>query len=967
MSPTILFSRQLSDQYCNSSNDVAYKSNITLTKASKTQQLPDLVKESNILKSKTAPNICNKSSIKDKEPINKQIFVHETKNLTKDALEDIKDSQNMENIFSNSLEENDFRPRSPLHETSIIVPQVDWRKKSKDKTASSDDSEIDSDSLSSSDCNEVVRNNQLVANFLQPRLQIHSIDGNLLLDEGTNQYKRYDLNDGQAFEPDSIEVSILRDRQLLDRCEPVVDSSVNNTHSVKVINNNIEQLDLRDNNKTSNYSSPISETSLISNKQDDSEENDITTAFTETEFSEWAHDGEVLVSDDFHDIELNIDPSFITVRNNAVLSSVKIANKDNTKFDNFKIDRVINQEYLSNSTSKLLANSEDINYMDTDNESLLDDSLQDSSNTMKLRNQGYIEFVNVKTALSDIPISINTSCDLSATDAPIVRLDLENNLHSEEEKEGFKDSNVIEIDPVTMEDVIDKLNESVNKLSTKLKIQTEIKKQGEEQSKEDIQQEQLIEACNKGLLQSIDEDSLLMMEPEDTTTSEIVTVLASPVNPQISVISLEMLDKHEKSTKTDSSNSNYLEYVKTLQSRITEFNNTKDTIDVKKSKRKNSKSVPQMHTTEIITEEIKGQETTTMNSNSTNSPMTSRKLEELTRERSKQKDLIQDLLMDKLEAHKQKSAEKKARRAARSSSFTTALSSMKPTSSNTFLIGNKFVPTSIISPTNSTIRTTFGEAKKSLDSSLPLHHECDKENKEKFSKRIDYSNQLQMNEHSTPTNREDVYKVPFMFSKLKSEETRKTTEKVKQDAKERARMKSEEDLSLSPEDRIKELKMKVIQRQLSMEKTKKDNALETEQTGLYKLNMMDISDLKLQTSKSTDNIKNIAKRIDFKTLSADNTKSMDELLHTAGFSLLDNNDVLVKRDKKKSKDSERRKSIIQAVSDFFFKKETSLSPNQKDKSMFRLTSKSKGKVSIIAIIIIFIIITILSNFLPKCF
>ena len=73
---------------------------------------------------------------------------------------------------------------------------------------------------------------------------------------------------------------------------------------------------------------------------------------------------------------------------------------------------------------------------------------------------------------------------------------------------------------------------------------------------------------------------------------------------------------------------------------------------------------------------------------------------------------------------------------------------------------------------------------------------------------------------------------------------------------------------------------------------------------------------------------------------------MDELLHADSPK---SNSSIIKRDKKqKSKDPERRKSIIQAVSDFFFKKESSPSPsNQKDKlSMFRLTSKTKGKVRI---------------------
>lgn len=861
----------------------------------------------------------------------------------------MKNSQNTEKLLlSNTEESNGFRPRSPLHETSIVVPQVDWNKKNEDKEASSGDSDIDSDSLSSSDSNEAVENDEFVAiNLSPPRLQIHSTDGDLLLDEGVDRYKPlgYDLDDGQTFEPDSIEVSFLQDRRLIDSSN--IDSSVDNARTIEMLNNNMEQLDLRDNKKDCSSSS---EASAMSNKQDDSEENDITTAaFTETEFSEWARDGEALVSDDLRDVELDIDPNFITIRrNNAKLTStpVRIAKEEDTELDYSKIDQLIDQKYPNNSTSKLLVNGEDINYMDTDNESLLDDSLQDASNIAMLRNRGYIEFVNVKTILPDIP-----SSNLSIADAPIAKLDLENDSYSEEE-EGFKDSNIIEIDPITMEDVINKLNEPVmSKPSIKSEIQI-TRQQGEEQNEEkfeeSITQEPLVEAINKELFQSMEEDSLLVMEQaEDTTTSEVVTILASPVNPQISIVPLEVMEKRDETVKADSNNPDYLEYVKRLQFRIAEFSNAKDSIDVRKSKRKNSKGMAQ--SAEMIAEEIKSQETTTANNNSINSPATSRKLEEITRERSKQKNVIQDLLMDKVEAHKQKSAEKKARRAARASSFTTMLSPMKQESSNVSSTGNKFVPASIIS-TNSPVGTTSDEANKLLDFSVSsrFHEQCDQvETKEQIPKKIDQLNELQMTDKK-PTSLEDIFKTPIAPPRFKSEEARRTAEKARQDARERARMKSDEDLGLSPEDRIKELRMKVTRRQLSMDDTRSEDTSEIERAKSSYFRTTDSSKLKLQTSKSTDNMKNIAKKINFQKLPAASAKSMDELLNAAGLSCSDNSSAIIKRDKKKPKDSERRKSIIQAVSDFFFKKETTPSPSQKDKlSMFRLTSKSKGKVSII--------------------
>ncbi|XP_076385758.1 molecule interacting with CasL isoform X4 [Megachile rotundata] len=952
-SPIRSYTGNRSQNLLNNDNPM-YKATI-LPEISKTH-LPDLVKESSILKSKTAPNIvCGESkSTANKELTKEQVSSSQTTTVVNNsqALENAKNSQNTDINFTANDENNGFRPRSPLHETSIIVPQVDWSKNKEEakEAISTEDSEIDSDSLSSSDGEaEGAQNEQLVAvNLSPPRLQIHSTDGDLLLDEQVDRYK--DFDDGQSFEPDSIECSFLRDKETNNKTEPTPtkpESGVNKTSmELEIVKNEIEQLELQDDNKKniSNCSTPTSVASTISNKQDDSEENDVTTAaLTETEFSEWARDGEVLVSDDLRDVEFNINPEFITTRRNLPLSDnsrtrnalITIAKEEDLTDMELDTSKYNQLDIPINDTSKLLANGEDIDFMDTDNDSLLDDSLQDASNMVMLKNRGYVEFVNIK---SD-PTSSSSQEKLIA-DAPIAKLEVENDSCSEEE--AYNDRNVIEINPVTMDDVMNKLN------GTLTKTENEIEEKADTKLDSAQQDQPIVEAVNKELFQSMEEDSLLIVEPaEDTTTSEVITILASPVNPQVSIVppqTQEASQEEEPKATADSSNADYSEYVKRLQSRIAEFSNAKDSIDVRKSKRKNSKSSIQTRTAEMIAEEIKSQDAVI--NNSFNSPATSRKLEEITRERSKQKNVIQDLLMDKVEAHKQKSAEKKARRAARASSFTSTpvLSPIRPPVSSASPI-NKFTPTSIATPENSPLRTTFAEAKKSLETEAPREVPW-KSGKEKEAN-DENKNEIQSVENLNETHNEveSNFKTPVAPPRLKHDEVKRTAEKARQDARERARLKSDEDLGLSPEDRIKELRMKVARRQLSMEDRKNKEDPEP-RIRLYSSGE-NKTGLKLQTSKSTDNMKAVAEAINFSGLSAANTKSMDELLHTNSSPKSANAVTVVKREKKqKTKDPERRKSIIQAVSDFFFKKESSPSPsNQKDKlSMFRLTSKSKGKL-----------------------
>ncbi|XP_051175547.1 F-actin-monooxygenase Mical isoform X2 [Leptopilina boulardi] len=812
--------------------------------------LPDLIKDSSILKSKTDSNITLTRNFNNDESKIKSNIKENNANKEEKGINEEKSSEKFQKLENS---DDHYRPRSPLHETCIIVPQVNWNRENttnSKKENESSDSEMDSDSLSlREDFIDVKKKEEEVKekkfNLSRPKLQIHSTDGDLLLDE---------TNDREEIEPDSIECMRLEE----------ISKEIESVKNIEIVNNNMKQLELEEEEEREEKSICISPTSIASNNKDDSDENDVTTAaYTETEYSEWARDGDAIGSEDIRDVELGLDSELLTKRKSK---NILTQNKEDI------ID-------TSNDALKLLANGEDLDFMDTDNEeSLLDDSLREASNNALLKNRGYIEFVNFKTL---------TPTKFHKLSAPIAKIEVENDVDDDDDDDLEIDNiDVIKINPVTMDDVIDKLNGAVNKF---------VKLPSDKNNR--IIENNDVEQSNKEILQ-MDEDSLLIVEPaEDTTTSELITVVATcPQLPIVPQNKDELLD--------DTTNTDYLEYVKRLQSRIAEFSNAKDSIDIRKSKRKNSKSLIQLHTNDIISEEIKD---INKEKDSLDAVDTTRKLEEITRERSKQKTVIQNLLMDKLEAHKQKSAEKKAKRAARASSFSNK--NLSP------------VKIGISAPPNPP------PSSSSTDNQI---EQSPRENKIlSVYKPLDFS---------TPQEKISEFTTPIAPPRTKHEETKKTTEKAKQDARERARLKSDQDLGLSPEDKIKELRMKVARRQHYSEERRKNEA---ENVRPQRLLMN--SPYGLKASKSTDNFKTITRNMNFDELKTPtNAKSMDELLQTIDMKK-DETACVIKRDKRKLKDSERRKSIIQAVSDFFKKKDSSPTMGKEKLFTFRLTPKSKEK------------------------
>lgn len=474
--------------------------------------------KSTIIEEKLSPTIETKESPKDPDITDLKIEtptpIVETRNI-EDTI--IARTQMNGTSNDNHNEDDEVKPRSPLHEMKIIVPQVDWDKnkneslnkdkiEDEDDTSSEDSDEIDSDSLSSSE--DVDK--PAVPTSSPPRLKIHNTDGYLLLDE---QIERHN-EDGATFEPDSIECSyLLEDANKTETTTPTTPTAAPRTivKDMDTVSSNLKQLQLKEeSNKHSVCNSPTSIGSRQSSKNDDSEDNDVTTAaYTETEFSEWARDGDDLVSQDLRDVEYDMNPEYQGKGKRPSLA--RMANgEDLTDIELDYSQEELNAEKTnvpSTIASKLLANGEeDIGFMDTDNESILEeDSLKEPAKT---KNRGYIEFVNFSSPMKTIAAAV----------APIAKTELEVD-ESSDALTPCNEQNVIEFDPVTMDDVRDRLKRCEIKV-------TDCDGHDQEMSAP-------IEAANKELMSlSMDEDSLLMVEThEDTTTSELVTVLASPCNP----------------------------------------------------------------------------------------------------------------------------------------------------------------------------------------------------------------------------------------------------------------------------------------------------------------------------------------------------------------------------------------------------------------------------------------------------
>jgi len=624
-------------------------------------------------------------------------------------------------------EESDCRPRSPVHETSIIVPHIPWKTVLNDASCvtdgdgdgggdggggggdddddDDDDDDITSDSLISdssasdleggeSDHKSKFSSFGMVGELTPPRVEIHDSGGKLLAEAAVEERPKTDINSDDIVAPSESVVPLYV--APVNSVDPVVEVCSKSTDP--------PVSEHRSSSLTSGRSSPSTPPSA---RGDDSESYHNEATLAETELSDWAQDADVVVSEDLEDVQFNIDPRYVTLRRHRKPKTIKrigsglsiparIAGSEDFDFEDDPghvcgINKRITgaQEHSEDvpldTTLQSLTNMDNIEFMDTGEEESGPDDVFSATNQALLHNNGYIQFVSsvddedLSTPIVETPTVAHEMVPASVPPSIIL-------------SECERDSDSLE--------AMDVLSQT--------------------------------EAVNKELvLASAGEDEENSFQPEgttteETTTSEVITVKDSPGDvPQAEISDRDEVfyTPQQECTKSaegtsveplaasdDTTGAAYEEYVHCLQSHISPFSNVRDSIDVRKSRRRN-KGIAQKPRTQELIAEASGSTSALPVGSCFNSPDTSRKLEAISRERSKQKDLIHEMVMDKLLSQKKSPQEKKGKRLSRGS-----LSSIQPQTSQP---GTGVICNDLNSGSHQEVSQTPGDGKTDVDIFLP--------------------------------------------------------------------------------------------------------------------------------------------------------------------------------------------------------------------------------------------------------
>ncbi|PSN38132.1 hypothetical protein C0J52_08223, partial [Blattella germanica] len=935
-------------------------------------------------------------------------------------------------------EESDYRPRSPAHETSIVVPEIPWKasqngiKDEGEGDEDEDNDDIASDSLSSGssasglDDEESDHKSKPTSPFHErtpPRVEIHDSSGELMTETAVDERSKTDISSEQVVRPNEIILP-----------HPVEFSAVDtNCESKKTVETPVSE-----NKRFSMTSDRSSPSTPPSTRGEDSEsfQNEITLA--DTELSDWAQDGDAVVSEDLEDVEFNIDPEYVTLRrhrkpktirksDSGLSTPARIARSEDFDFDDDPghvcgISKRTESEPIKDIdlSSHLLTNIDNIEFMDSGEEETESDDVLAATNKTLLHNSGYVQFVNV-TDDDDLSTPI--------VETPTIATDLLST-------------------PIVPALVLSECERDSDSLEA-LDVVSQV------------------EALNKELLVASageDEESSLQPEgttTEETTTSEIVTVKDSPIDvpraetsggdevfytpmKDTSPIPEEIPIDKTPNAAEDSSGQAYEEYVRRLQGRISPFSNVRDSIDIRKSRRRNKGGPHQPRTQELITEELnENTSSTSAVGSSFNSPSTSRKLEAISRERSKQKDLIHEMVMDKVLMQKKSPQERKSRRLSRGSY--TQVQSCPPVSNSDNLKASspRKVPetlehgeaarksklSELVLPSPVVVTKTDSEIDEKRhsvheDLEVPFADETTPTGEDSeqfytpmtsFKKRpstqlrqrpLSVHSSFKTGENSsgilekckshlpeTPltnpeafslpdirkalfNNSQESFKTPVAPPRTKHEEAKRTAERerAREEARVRAQLKTDEELGLSPEDYIKMLRQKVPKRHAS------DAGSSAKRHGILRSLSEPGEEVKVSDCASSSSVQDEPPPCDsnehssstpgasrLSPSSIETPLSAYQQLQTSpsgdtsgaaspasaplpktSFQVETDNNVSKAQSegskdiKKKSKERERRKSIIQAVSDFFHKKkESSRSPSPSKVLMGTQATKDK--------------------------
>lgn len=621
----------------------------------------------------------------------------------------------LENIASVKVttDEDVERPRSPAHETSIIVPDVDlkksvfnektnnWeaieRKSHSSEFNSEDEMDVDSeklaeaevhdadnkddgsDTLSSNDVSTLSsfdenggKAQNLKIPMSPPKVEIHNSKGELLVEENCPPTEVVDLVQSNLIKnvtdrmntsmPDVCLVSkatppanepsrnqfILEEKNaatsVTNLDEKIGSKSVENLSS-NSFNAKIISVPAADESSGSvlkqvNNPSELFATNALKATGRDSPPSPVSEslttggAFTETELSDWAREEEPMSEFLDDSVFKHLSTKNITYRRHQKPKTSKkalnlrgVAAKIAKTEDFDEYQHVCGKESpstprsekiefkepypLAASSSLVLTNVGDIEFMDTGNE---DSSTEEAEgvNNILVQNKGYVQFVNtntddeyseLSTPLAEITPEVNTS-QLSVPYKP-----LESNVNDDDESSHVTTTTTSDL--VTI-----KTNPTMNSIE------------------------------------------LIGVLPFEAKNEAVIN--SHPCQ-------LDFIEKRD----VDTTSKAYQDYVQRFQGRISPFSNARDSIDIRKSRKhsKSSLSTDLSAKDEIIKEDEKENLPSPVvpNGIKNGKPSTSKKLEELSRERTKQKDLIHEMVMNKLIAEGKSPTDRKSKRSSRGS------------------------------------------------------------------------------------------------------------------------------------------------------------------------------------------------------------------------------------------------------------------------------------------------------------
>ncbi|XP_031626957.1 F-actin-monooxygenase Mical isoform X3 [Contarinia nasturtii] len=751
-----------------------------------------------------------------------------------------------------------------------------------------------------------------------------------------------------------------------------------------------------DNDKTPTASDPGN---LLDKSNHSDSETEMTShlVLTETELSDWTADD--AVSENFVDMEFAMNSNKGTIKRNK-----KARKRDSHSSSK---DKQTGQAPIAKNLD-----FDELEFMDTGSEDSYMETYAATNNAM-LSNRGYVQFINTQP---DNSATNYYNYNKNILQNKPTRIELGRSNSMNRSNEFHRDNYYIEQGALLHSndnDLKTPMNESPATISPKL----------------------------HGDSHEIEDDSLVMIASQcgNTTTeeSDALTVVTSPmesaprfdessssvkINSNLSnaspnkkssstIESPKHQTTHESSSSSNRKNSDditYEEYVRQLQMKITQISNARDSIDIRKTKRKHVKNdsindsvsshhhhyhqqpqqqqQPHQHQHQPSPSSVIDNNSKSLSiyvGRPNNEPTNVvEKLEEISKERIKQKDLIHDLVMDKLQSKKLSNAEKRLNRSRNRSSAlnispntsilppvaTPPLSHSHSHSSSSMspkytyqvqeperrhCLPNKskalsLSPTkelSIVNQLNQSTRKSGGQRPRSANVEEYTVFETPK-----LCKTQSFCIHTTRDSSAIPYQFADganIFSTPVISRRKKlDEELAQTTEKLRQEARLRARLKSNQDLGLSPEEKIA-----LLRKRYNL-----DNTMTTASAvpcSTYnvatpnKSDDMKVREKKMITSKSVNDISANSSLIECAPISiSSHRKKATEFTSNPNLG----GEQKTSPSKRRQKDPERRKSIIQAVSDFFYKKRdkdtTSSPPKEKSEGMFgrlRISPKSKSK------------------------